>query len=196
MPLLNLYNNLTSLVKLNVSKVKELTCFPEEMLHNNISLQLPQSLYNLHSLRILKISLFPNFHTFSIFDGEKYLTSLKSLGFTKCNRLTNLPSRILQHYRSLEYLTVNNCKNLVSYPLHFGEMPSLSQLDMLECPKLISVHTGGLHCLTGLRKLEIGPFSKMVDFEAFQLIFNGIQQLLSLYKLRVHGRANWESLPH
>ncbi|KAK4724878.1 hypothetical protein R3W88_027657 [Solanum pinnatisectum] len=53
--------NLTSLVELSVYAVKELTCFPDEMLHNNVSLQnlmvsgcidfceLPQSLYNLHS---------------------------------------------------------------------------------------------------------------------------------------------------
>ncbi|KAH0768456.1 hypothetical protein KY285_004327 [Solanum tuberosum] len=63
MPLLNLCSNLTSLVDLVVSNVKELTCLPDEMLRNNVSLQhlsvsecgefreLPQSLYNLHSLK-------------------------------------------------------------------------------------------------------------------------------------------------
>ncbi|KAG5580776.1 hypothetical protein H5410_051403 [Solanum commersonii] len=38
MPLLNLCNNLTSLVELRVSYMKELTCLPNEMLHNNLSL--------------------------------------------------------------------------------------------------------------------------------------------------------------
>ncbi|KAK4724875.1 hypothetical protein R3W88_027654 [Solanum pinnatisectum] len=36
----------------------------------------------------------------------------------------------------------------------------------------------------------------MVDFEAFQLIFNGIQQLLSLHNLAVHGRGHWDSFPY
>ena len=38
-PLLNLCSNLTSLIKLRVYYVKELTCLPDEMLRNNISLQ-------------------------------------------------------------------------------------------------------------------------------------------------------------
>ena len=63
MPLLNLCSNLTSLITLGVYSVKELTYVPDEMLCNNVSLQhlrisdcrefqeLPQSLYNLHSLK-------------------------------------------------------------------------------------------------------------------------------------------------
>ncbi|XP_049412359.1 TMV resistance protein N-like [Solanum stenotomum] len=76
------------------------------------------------------------------------------------------------------------------------EMPSLICLVLSACPKLISVPAGGLHRLTGLRTLHIGPFTEMVDFEAFQLIFNGIQQLLSLRNLRVCGRGHWDSLPY
>ncbi|XP_049394217.1 putative disease resistance protein RGA3 [Solanum stenotomum] len=76
MPLLNLCSNLTSLVKLSVNAVKELTCFPDEMLRNNVSLQhlsvsgcgefreLPQSLYNLHSLKSLMIDKCTNFSSF------------------------------------------------------------------------------------------------------------------------------------
>nr|QVT92265.1 hypothetical protein [Solanum chacoense] len=75
-------------------------------------------------------------------------------------------------------------------------MPSLSCLEISQCPKLISVPEVGIHRLTGLRGLEIGPFSEMVDFDAFQLIFNGIQQLLSLCDLAVYGRGHWDSLPY
>ncbi|WMV51550.1 hypothetical protein MTR67_044935 [Solanum verrucosum] len=98
MPLLNLCSNLTSLIKLRVYFVKELTCLPDEMLRNNVSLQ---------------------------------------------------------------HLWVSEC--------------------------------GSLHLITGLRRLEIGPFSEMVDFEEFQLIFNGIQ---SLHTLEVWGHLHWDSLPY
>ncbi|KAK4724918.1 hypothetical protein R3W88_027697 [Solanum pinnatisectum] len=207
-PLLNLCSNLTSLVELSVYFVKELTCLPHEMLHNNVSLQfllvsgcrefreLPQSLYNLHSLKSLMIDSCPNFSSFPVPSGEDYLTSLQSLQLCNCDELTSLPSGMLEHCLSLESLMVKHCNNLVSLPLHVWEMPSLSYLSLLECTKLISVAAEGLHRLTGLRKLHIGPFSEMVDFEAFQLIFNGIRQLLSLCTLEVSGHLHWDSLPY
>ncbi|WMV52078.1 hypothetical protein MTR67_045463 [Solanum verrucosum] len=208
MPLLNLCSNLTSLIKLTVHSVKELTCLPDEMLRNNVSLQhlsvsgcsefreLPPSLYDLHSLRSLRIVHCTNFSSFPVPSGENYLTSLQCLQLWDCDGLSRLPSGMLEHCRSLESLMVSCCDNLVSFPLHVGEMPSLSNLDISECPKLISVPSGGLHRLTRLRILDIGPFSEMVDFDAFQLIFNDIQQLLSLRKLRVYGHGHWDSLPY
>ncbi|XP_049399640.1 putative disease resistance protein RGA3 [Solanum stenotomum] len=180
LPLLNLCSNLTSLVDLFVDHVKELTCLPSEMLHNNVSLQLlsvskceefrelPQSLYN---LKILKILSCPNLTSVPVPSGENY-------------------------FSSLEDLCVLGCKNLVSLPLHVGEMPSLSHLDISQCPKLINLPSGGLLHLTGLTNLRIGPFSEMMDFEAFQLIFNGIQQLLSLRRLHLWGHLHWDSLPY
>ncbi|TMW97889.1 hypothetical protein EJD97_004827 [Solanum chilense] len=189
MPLLNLCNNLTSLITLSVYSVKDLTFFPDEMLCN-VSLQhlcisdcrefqeLPQSLYNLHSLR------------------KNYLTSLQSFRLWNCDGLTSLPSGMLEHCRSLKSLKVFNCNNLISFPLHIGKMPSLSYLNISQCPKLIRALAGGLHHLIGLLNLEIGPFSEMVDFEAFQYIFNGIQQLVSLRRLCVFGHLHWDSLPY
>ncbi|XP_055830907.1 putative disease resistance protein RGA3 [Solanum dulcamara] len=103
-PLLNLCSNLTSLVGLSVDDVKELTCFPDEMLRNNVSLQnlsvsgcrefceLPQSLYNLHSLKRLEIQYCPNFSSFPVPSGENYLTSLQSLTLWNCDGLDSLPS--------------------------------------------------------------------------------------------------------
>ncbi|KAH0723075.1 hypothetical protein KY289_006119 [Solanum tuberosum] len=208
MPLLNLCSNLTSLVKLSVFAVKELTCFPDEILRNNVSLQylyvsncgefreLPQSLYNLHSLKSLQILYCPNFSSFPVPSGENYLTSLQILELWNCDELTSLPSGMLEQCQSLQKLSVICCNNLVSFPLPVGGMPSLSNLDISGCPKLISLPSGGIHHLTELRKLEIGPFSEMVDFEAFQLIFNGIQQLLSLSDLGVRGCGHWDSLPY
>ncbi|KAH0674692.1 hypothetical protein KY284_014877 [Solanum tuberosum] len=163
-------SNLTSLVKLTVDDVKELTCVPDEMLRNNVSLQhllvslcrkfreLPQNLYNLHSLKSLRISFCPNFSSFPVPTGDNYLTSLQSLELCHCDRLTSLPSGMLNHCLSLVSWNVINCNNLVPFFLP----------------------ARGLYRLGILR---IGPFSEMVDFEAFQLIFNGIQQLLSLRTL-------------
>ncbi|XP_055807960.1 putative disease resistance protein RGA3 [Solanum dulcamara] len=208
MPLLNLCSNLTSLLELRVYKVKELTCLPDEMLRNSVSLQylsisecgefreLPQSLYNLHSLETLRIIRCTNFSSFPAPSGENYLTSLRSLELRNCDGLASLPSGMLEQCLSLQSLSVIRCKNLVSLPLQVWEMPSLSYLSISECPKLISVLTGGLHRLPGLRHLGIGPFSEMVDFEAFQLIFDGIQQLSSLRRLEVSGNTQWDSLPY
>ncbi|KAG5579539.1 hypothetical protein H5410_050166 [Solanum commersonii] len=159
MTLLNLWSNLTSLVYLRVNDVKELTCIPNEMLRNNVSLQF--------------------------------------LSVSKCGEFRELPQSFGENYfSSLEVLCIKRCENLVSLPLHMGEMPSLSYLDISKCPKLISLPSGGLHHLTGLTDLGIGPFSEMVDFEAFQLIFNGIQQLLSLRRLNLWGHLHWDSLPY
>ncbi|XP_015164732.1 putative disease resistance protein RGA3 [Solanum tuberosum] len=117
MPLLNLCSNLTSLVNLVVSNVKELIFLPDEMLRNNVSLQhllvslcgefreLPQSLYNLRSLKSLEITSCTNFSSFPVPSGESYLTSLQSLELSNCNGLTSLPSGMLEQCRSLEILT-------------------------------------------------------------------------------------------
>ncbi|WMV52129.1 hypothetical protein MTR67_045514 [Solanum verrucosum] len=208
MPLLNLCSNLTSLVYLDVCNVKELICLPDEMLRNNVSLQhicvsncgefreLPQSLYNLHSLKRLMIDSCTNFSSLPVPNGDNYLTSLQSLTLFKCDGLISLAIGMLDQCRSLEFLMVSFCNNLVSFPLHVWEMPSLSFLNISQCPKLISVPEVGLHRFTGLRVLEIGPFSEMVDFDAFRLIFNGIQQLLSLRVLMVYGHGHWDSLPY
>ncbi|KAG5582703.1 hypothetical protein H5410_053330 [Solanum commersonii] len=46
---------------------------------------------------------------------------------------------MLDQCRSLQFLRVRSCNNLVSFPLHVWEMPSLSRLEISRCPKLISV---------------------------------------------------------
>ncbi|KAH0720779.1 hypothetical protein KY290_005761 [Solanum tuberosum] len=208
MPLLNLCSNLTSLVYLKVCNVKEFTCLPDEMLRNNVSLQdlsvfdcrefreLPQSLYNLHSLKTIVIASCTNFSSLPVPNGDNYLTSLQFFQLWGCDGLISVPIGMLDHCRSLKFLSVVRCSNLVSFPLHVLEMPSLTYLEISQCPKLISVPEVGLHRLTGLREFRIGPFSEMVDFDAFQLIFNGIQQLLSLRSLRVYGHGHWDSLPY
>ncbi|WMV52106.1 hypothetical protein MTR67_045491 [Solanum verrucosum] len=185
-PLLNLCNNLTSLAMLIIRDVKQLTCLTDEILRNNFSLEhllvlncgefceLPQSLYNLRSLKSLSIGDCTNFSSIPVSRGENHLTFVLKLWLYNCDGLTSLSRGLLEHCRSLESLNVNKCNNLVSLPLP----------------------AGSLHRLTGLRTLRIGPFSELVDFEAFQLIFNGIQPLSSLRVLWVYGHAHWDSLPY
>ncbi|XP_015165851.1 putative disease resistance protein RGA4 [Solanum tuberosum] len=107
MPLLNLCSNLTSLVDLAVGNVKKLTCLPDEMLRNNISLQyisvfdcrefreFPQSLYNLHSLKRLMIANCTNFSSFPVPSGDNYLTSLQLFQLWFCDGFISLPSGML-----------------------------------------------------------------------------------------------------
>ncbi|KAK4724885.1 hypothetical protein R3W88_027664 [Solanum pinnatisectum] len=58
MPLLNLCSNLTSLVELSVSDMKELICLPDEILRNNVSLQhLSESFVNFHKACTISILL-------------------------------------------------------------------------------------------------------------------------------------------
>ncbi|KAG5605442.1 hypothetical protein H5410_026934 [Solanum commersonii] len=196
-PLLNLCSNLTSLVKLDLSDVKELTCLPDEILRNNVSLQFlsvsdcgefrefPQSLYNLHSLKSLEISFCTNFSSFSVPSGENYLTSLQSLQLFCCDELTILPRAdphaAVRNCRSLETLLVSYCNNLVSFPLHVWEIPSLSDLDISECPQLISVPAEGLHHLTGLRALLYVYGRLHLDSLPYQLM-----QLSFLTHIRIY----------
>ncbi|XP_049386414.1 probable disease resistance protein RPP1 [Solanum stenotomum] len=148
MPLLNLCSNLTSLVDLYVSNVKELTCLPDEMLRNNVSLQyisvfdcrdfreFPQSLYNLHSLERLMIASCTNFSSFPVPSGDNYLTSLQLFQLWYCDGFISLPSGMLDQCRSLAFLNVSNCNNLVSLPLHVCQMPLLLYLKISLCSKL------------------------------------------------------------
>lgn len=75
------------------------------------------------------------------------------------------------------------------------EIPSLSDLDISECQKLISVPAGGLYRFTRLRESCIGPLLDILDFETFQLIFSSIQQLLSFHRFYLYGRLHWDYLP-
>lgn len=163
MPLFNLYSNLTYFVELFVEHVKEVTCLPNEMLSNNFSLQylmfigcrdfheLPQSLYRLHSLKTLVIQDYTNFLSFPAPSGEKYLTFLQFIHLSSYDGLTSVPNGILEHCRSLESLKVFNYNNLVSFPLHMYKISPPSDLNILECPKLISVPIGSFTFSLGYR---------------------------------------------
>ncbi|KAG5582664.1 hypothetical protein H5410_053291 [Solanum commersonii] len=114
------------------------------------------------------------------------LTSLVELSVFAVKELTCFPDE--NYLTSLQVLYLWNCDGLASLPSGILE----------QCQSLqnLRVNYWGLHHLTRLRELEISPFSDMVDFEAFQLTFNGIHQLLSLRSLLVFGHLHWDSLPY
>ncbi|KAG5580210.1 hypothetical protein H5410_050837 [Solanum commersonii] len=113
MPLFNLCRNLTSLVKLIVDDVKELTCLPDEI-------QKTILLFNIYLSQT--VGSFVNCHIW-----RYHFNSLHSLELSNYDGLTSLPSGMPEHCWSLK---VDKCNNLVSFPLHFGEVPSLSYLDI------------------------------------------------------------------
>ncbi|KAG5582658.1 hypothetical protein H5410_053285 [Solanum commersonii] len=103
MPLLNLCSNLTSLVGLSVYAVKELTCFPDEMLRNNISLQNLMVSVRCKRLQHLDFSdAIPKLRYVDIrdcpllkalLDSLGNLVSLEELSLCNCRKLEHLPSR-------------------------------------------------------------------------------------------------------
>ncbi|KAG5581446.1 hypothetical protein H5410_052073 [Solanum commersonii] len=115
-------------------------------------------------------------------DNEMPLLSL-------CNNLTSLVNLVVELREFPQSLyKLHSIKSLKFTKWNARAMTVSSDFD--KCPKLISIPAGSLHDLTGLRHLEIVPLSKMVDFEAFQLIFIGIQQMFSLHCLCVVGRLH------
>ncbi|KAL0381284.1 UNVERIFIED_CONTAM: hypothetical protein Sangu_0192700 [Sesamum angustifolium] len=102
---------------------------------------------------------------------------------------------VLESSTSLEILHVNQCDNLVCFPIDFRSLPSsLRFLGISECPRLRSLPKGGISCLSGLKDLCIGPFSEEVGLASFNEILQGIQQLQSLLRLELYGWPQFESL--
>ncbi|KAL0457216.1 UNVERIFIED_CONTAM: putative disease resistance protein [Sesamum latifolium] len=190
-------NNLSSLTSLILSCVSDLTRIPERLLYHNQSLShlciiscpglihLELQVHNVRSLEFVSVydcnkleSIKYSIHGEG--SGSGGLSALRSLTVQGCPQLTEVSSKMLESCTSLEYLAVSECHNLVSFPVNCRRMsPCLSNLDISQCPKLRSLPKGGLNCLSGLRELCIGPFSKEVGFASFCEIFQGIQQLHS-----------------
>ncbi|KAL0388616.1 UNVERIFIED_CONTAM: Disease resistance protein RGA2 [Sesamum radiatum] len=207
-------NNLSSLTSLALSCVTDLTRIPERLLYNNQRLSelciiscpgLVHLELQGHSVRSLEfVSIYDCNKLQSIRypihgdgSGSDGLSSLRWLTVQGCPELTEVSSKMLESCTSLKYLEVSGCHNLVSFPVNCWRMsPCLSDLDISRCPNLRSLPEGSLNCLSGLRDLCIGPFSKEVGFASFCEIFQGIQQLHSLTTLRLHGWPQFESLPY
>ncbi|XP_027158563.1 putative disease resistance protein RGA3 [Coffea eugenioides] len=158
-------------------------------------MELPNDLHSLKSLERLEIDSCPKLKSFPTPNGQEGLKSLRHLRIYNCGGLTSLPGEMLDSCTWLESLWVNYCRNLASLPVNLHHMSALSSLEVFKCPKLTSLPEG-LCCLSRLSELQIGPFSNSMDFDPFQIIFNGLHLLSSsLRELTLYGWPHWDALP-
>ncbi|XP_060193468.1 putative disease resistance protein RGA3 [Lycium barbarum] len=159
---------------------------------------LPDDLQTLQSLAMLWISRCPKITSIPSLEGLKTLEELK---ISYCNELASLPNEMLLSCMSLKSLSVENCANLTSFP-DLQQLNSLLSLRIVDCPQLTRLPKG-LHSLSCLNYLRIGPFSE--DLTSFPIldyddtpsseIHEENFQLFSLRCLTLFGRPHWDSLP-
>ncbi|KZV39563.1 hypothetical protein F511_31395 [Dorcoceras hygrometricum] len=179
-PLARICNKLSSLTKLTINSVSNLTTLPDMLFYNNKHLQhlridhccnlaqlkLWDTLESLHELEITSCRNLPSIQYGST--HLKGLTSLRILAISDCDMLTELPSEMIESCKSLEFLWMYPCSNLRFLPK-------------------------GMDCLNKLTGLQIGPFSEETGFTLSNETLKGVHE--SLRELMLLGKSNWESLP-
>ncbi|KAL4290926.1 hypothetical protein GQ457_14G004750 [Hibiscus cannabinus] len=141
------------------------------------------------SLKKLTLRDYQNLRSIPSLDG---LSSLLELRLQICKGLTSLPTG-LSTCTSLRQLFIDDCCNLESMPEDVGQLNSLEELSICGCENLKRFPEESLGCLTSLKRLELGPFSKEVEE------FPGLGSIhhlhSSLKELRLNGRGKPCSLP-
>ncbi|KAK8992927.1 hypothetical protein V6N11_048986 [Hibiscus sabdariffa] len=110
-------------------------------------------------LKRLIIKCCTNLRSVPTLDG---LSSLLELELCGCEGLTSLPSG-LSTCTSLRRLLIDYCINLESVPKDVGQLHSLEELCIVFCGSLKRLLEESLGCLTRLKRLRLGPFSKEVE---------------------------------
>ncbi|XP_043712464.1 putative disease resistance protein RGA3 [Telopea speciosissima] len=131
-------------------------------------------LYNLSSLRVLRISNCKNLESLSkelhtlmslrrlvlencpalvSFQEIRLPTALQELKILDCKNLESLPKE-LHILTSLQEFIIESCPALVSFQ-ETGLPTALEELDIIDCRNLESLPMGLLHSLTSLQRLEI-----------------------------------------
>ncbi|GLT84231.1 hypothetical protein SLE2022_024760 [Rubroshorea leprosula] len=152
-----------SLKMLKICDCSKLEPLPEQLLHNNASLEylymrnnttlrsLPECLYSLTHLTELTISNCPALISFP---EAGLAPTLKTLEIYSCANLKSLPERV-QNLASLQYLTVCDCPCLVLFPKG-GLSPQLLILEVWDCMNLKEpMSEWNLHSLASLKELII-----------------------------------------
>ncbi|KAL3834666.1 hypothetical protein ACJIZ3_009402 [Penstemon smallii] len=174
---------------------------------------LPDELGTLESLEDIRISDCPNIF---YFPHIHRLQSLRKLCIEHCSKLTCLPEglqslKLLKDFRvvglpklveipdvhsleSLRWLDIEDCQNLSALPNGLEFCPSLDYLIIRKCPALL---LEGLHRLTSLKRLTLGPFSD--DLDSFPWIGDKIPNFKCpfspLEKVSLYGWPKITSLP-
>ncbi|KAL2530563.1 putative disease resistance protein RGA3 [Forsythia ovata] len=205
LPLSNIISssNLTSLVKLWIGRVSELTCLVDDLFYKN------QNLAYLYLLNCNKLAYIPHLlgcrvslkelwikdsdELRELPDGLGSLESLEELEIDGCKNLQLIPYPSGQKgLSSLRRLKISNCKRLSNLPSEMLEScTSLQSLEVYNCENLTSFpELSGMVWLNSLRELSIGGFSNSDTLEGIWRHIKSVQ-ILSLY-----GRADWVSLPY
>lgn len=100
-------------------------------------------------------------------EGFNGLISLRQLSLQRCEGLTFLPKGLLQ--RSLVTLEIDSCPKLImANPYELRSLTSLQSLTIRNCPTSLGSleHSWkkGLLCPSSILRLEIGSFSKDLDY--------------------------------
>ncbi|OVA05271.1 hypothetical protein BVC80_441g7 [Macleaya cordata] len=181
---------LTSLRSLTIGYCKELKSIPEDLL----------CLTSLKEMEIGYLSdelnsfLFPNENedenkSSNIQDRFISLQSLKINGLSK---LKSLPEQLKQ-FTKLKELEISNMENIVALPDWLGDLSELRSLQINNCHSLMYLpYVDGMQRLTALEKLTLCGISKELDLFPAE----GIQHLISLRQLEIHGWSKLNYLPH
>ncbi|CAA3023465.1 disease resistance RGA3 [Olea europaea subsp. europaea] len=192
-------SNATSLEKLSIWNISTLTCLPHlkgcqkylrKFIIKNCGklIELPDDLLSFQSLEFLSINGCRSLQSIS------YPPSLQLLEISDCSELSSLPSEMIESIRCLEFLCVSRCDKLVSFAIDLGKLPHIKMFDIHSCPELRSLPKG--IGLSNLKGLDIGRFSKSIDFNSFQAALDGIQHSQNLQMLHLYGWEHWDSLPY
>ncbi|KAL2530504.1 putative disease resistance RPP13-like protein 1 [Forsythia ovata] len=196
-------SNLTSLVKLSIERISELTCLVDDLFYKNQNLAylylysckklayIPHLLGCGASLKMLRIT--NSDELTELPDGLGSLESLEELEIDGCKNLQLIPYPSGQKgLSSLRRLQISNCKRLSNLPSEMLEScTSLQRLEVFDCENLTSFpELSGMVWLNSLRELSIGGFSNSVTLEGIW------RHIKSVQGLTLYGRADWVSLPY
>ncbi|KAL2454129.1 putative disease resistance RPP13-like protein 1 [Abeliophyllum distichum] len=195
-------SNLTSLFRLRIWNISELTCLVDDLFYKN------QNLAYLDLWTCKKLAYIPQLQGCG--------ASLQQLEIMRCNELRKLPDD-LGSLESLETLKIIDCENLQLIPYPSGQkgLSSLQSLEISNCKRLSNLPSEMLESCTSLQSLRVFSCENLTSFPELSgmVWFNSLRELgigdflnsnilevIGLLKsvqiLHLHGREDWVSLPY
>ncbi|CDP21809.1 unnamed protein product, partial [Coffea canephora] len=165
------------------------------------------------SLQRLTIARCPRLISLGV-NGQKCpLPCLEGLSINNCKGLATISDKMFKSCRSLRFLEVMRCPNLVSFSLNLQETPSFEEFTLVNCPKLIPHSFKGFAFATSLRELRIEglPHTEslphqlqylttltslsLANFGGIEVLPDWIGNLVSLENLVLWNCEKLQSLP-